>query len=45
MEGTRITGGGKIRGSLIGTDFPIGTDGGAGGARRLVLGDSSEVIL
>ena len=45
MEGTRINGGGKIRGSLIGKDVTIGTDGGAEGARRLVLGDSSEVIL
>jgi glucose-1-phosphate thymidylyltransferase len=45
MEGTRISSGGTIRGSLIGKDVTIGRDGGAGGARRLVLGDSSEVIL
>jgi len=45
MEGTRICSGGQIRGSLIGRDVTVGKDGGAGGARRLVLGDSSEVIL
>ncbi len=44
MEGTRIISGGKIRGSLIGRDVTIGRDG-EGGSRRLVLGDSSEVIL
>ncbi len=48
MEGTRISSAGRIRGSLIGRDVTIGKDGreaGAGGTRRFVLGDSSEVLL
>jgi glucose-1-phosphate thymidylyltransferase len=45
MEGTKISDGGRIAGSLIGRDVVIEKDGGLPPARRYVLGDSSRVRL
>jgi glucose-1-phosphate thymidylyltransferase len=45
MEGTGISDGERITGSLIGRDVAIGKGGESPRARRFVLGDSSQVRL
>jgi len=45
MEGTRISGGERITGSLIGKEVTIEKDGVIPGTRKFVLGDSSQVRL
>jgi glucose-1-phosphate thymidylyltransferase len=45
MEGTEISDGDRIAGSLIGRDVVIGKDGRIPPARRYVLGDNSRVRL